>query len=85
MRRGMTLLELLVVLLLLGIMSGISALSLRPLLGADRSDPAPTFAQRRDSAALTGRAVLWVDARGHLVRALPDGRVLRAGPPADAP
>jgi prepilin-type N-terminal cleavage/methylation domain-containing protein len=85
MPRGMTLLELLVVLLLLGIMTSVSALSLRPLLTEAPPTAAQTFGQRRDSAALTGHAVTWNDTLGRLVRLLPDGRVFRSRGSVDAP
>jgi len=85
MRRGMTLFELLVVLVLLGLMSGISALSLRPFLGVDAPTPAQMVERRRDSAAFTGHPISWMDSTGARVRVLPDGRVLRSHESANAP
>lgn len=79
-KRGVTLIELVVVLALLGIMSGVVGLSLR----SARPLPTPNVAllaaaRARDSAVQLGRAVTVVIARDSQVfdaTALPDGRVI---------
>ena len=78
--RGVTLMELVVVLALLGIMSGVVGLSLR----SARPVPTPNVAllaatRARESAVRLGRAVTVVvphDSQSFDLTALPDGRVI---------
>lgn len=81
--RGVTLVELLVVLVLLGIITGVVSLSLRSarsLPNGSSIDAAQgAVARARDSAVRLGRPVTIVidrDAQPIAVRALPDGRVV---------
>lgn len=80
--RGVTLIELVVALALLGIMSGVVGLSIRTA----RRVPTPNVAllaaaRARDSALRLGRPVTIViarDSQSFDVTALPDGRVIAA-------
>lgn len=79
---GVTLLELVVVLALLGIMAGVVGLSLRSAKPVPRMDVASLAAARaRDSAVRSGRAVTVVITRDSQIfdaTAFPDGRVVAA-------
>jgi len=82
--RGVTLVELLVVILLLGLLSGVVGLTLGSAPHARALDPATVAVlQARDSALRTGHPVtipLFVDGRAHRTTAYPDGRVLTDAP-----
>jgi prepilin-type N-terminal cleavage/methylation domain-containing protein len=78
--RGLTLLELMVTLAVLGLVVGITAISLPPAQG-DRSGPAPESLEakaRRDAVAL-GQPITFSDTihgRRFAVTAFPDGRIV---------
>lgn len=77
-RDGVTLIELIVVLAVLGILAGLTTVGFRAERPVERSLAARIAAARRD-AVQTGRPVSFVlDDSGspHAIRALPDGRVL---------
>lgn len=80
--RGVTLVELVVVLALLGIMSGVVGLSLRSARPVPTQNVALLAAARaRDLALRLGRSVTIViarDSQSFDVTALPDGRVVAA-------
>jgi len=78
-RTGVTLIELLVVLVLLGLMAGLTTVSFRTRDTSHGPDLAGRVAVARRAAIESGQAVeLVVGDSGavHMVRALPDGRVL---------
>ncbi len=82
-RAGVTLIELIVVIVILGILASLTTVALRRAGSAPAPTLAPRVAAARREALRTGRAVSFtVDEAGtpRAVRALPDGRVL-----ADAP
>ena len=77
--RGVTLVELLVVLVLLGVMAGVSAVavgSLRPPAGWRQ---AQELARTRAEAIRTGRALTVTTESSATVRFLPDGRAIGQG------
>lgn len=77
MRSGMTLVELLVVLVILGVLSGVAVgaiSSLKTPQGQIRSSPSA-----RVSAIRSGAAISTWDSAGRLLLYLPDGRVLAPG------
>ncbi len=81
MSRGLTLVEVLVVLVLLGLVTGMSALGLAGLRGPREreSDRARAVERARAEAIRTGRPVrLPTDSHG-VVLLLPDGRALGPG------
>lgn len=85
-RRGVTLVELLVVLAVLGVAAGVAGFSLltRPTIGAAR---AGSLAAARREALATGRAVTvedTVDGRRRAATAFPDGRLVADSGLADA-
>lgn len=86
-RRGVTLVELLVVLAVLGVAAGVAGFSLqtRPTIGAAR---ARSLAAARREALVTGRALTvedTVDGRRRAATVHPDGRVVADSGFADAP
>lgn len=77
--RGVTLVEMLVVLLLLGIVTGISAVALGHLRVPDQGKRARLLEQGRTRAIHSGQAVMIMTDSGEVVRFLPDGRAIGAG------
>lgn len=86
-RRGVTLVELLVVLAVLGVMTGVAGLA----FGGERTEPAPDeaaldrIAAARREAVVTGRSVsttVMLGGRPRAVTAHADGRVLAESLPA---
>lgn len=79
-RGGVTLLELMVVLVLLGVLAGVVGLTLHTAPGAPAVDPvSATILAARDSAVQTGHPVTVAIVVSGSVRdatALPDGRVI---------
>jgi prepilin-type N-terminal cleavage/methylation domain-containing protein len=77
--RGVTLVELMVVLAVLGVVAGISGLavaSLRPPVEAELS---ARLQRARGTAVRQGRAVTVVGENGTKILFLPDGRVIGSG------
>ena len=90
-RRGTTLLELLVVLLLMGVVASMSAFGLGAAFDAPADPRASLLTHARDSALRTGIPVsIAADSAGGVVLFLPDGRAIGAsvdpltGAPIDA-
>jgi prepilin-type N-terminal cleavage/methylation domain-containing protein len=83
-RHGVTLVELMVVILLLGLLSGVVGLTMGSNPHVASLDPiAVAVMQARDSALSTGHRVtisLRVDGRSRSATAFPDGRVLTDAP-----
>lgn len=81
MRRGMTLVELLVVLVLLGLVAGISALGLGTLHepGLAVTSDAKRMSAARAEAIRTGQPVLLQRDSGGPVLYLPEGRAVGGG------
>jgi len=79
-QHGVTLVELLVVLALLGILSGVVGLTLRSAQPPATADPVrAAVALARDSSIRSGHAVsivLATDSQPYDVTALPDGRII---------
>jgi prepilin-type N-terminal cleavage/methylation domain-containing protein len=83
-RRGVTLIELIVVIAILGVMAGVATLGLRTVRKTDQVDVATALiSATRDSALRTGRpattaipAAALPSGIAVLVTALPDGRVI---------
>ena len=77
-RRGVTLVELMVVLVLLGVMAGVVGLAWRPD-PANRARHRDAIADARHQALETGTAVrleITVDGHTDTIAALPDGRLI---------
>lgn len=78
--RGVTLAELMVVIIILGLMAGVVGLSLRPAAARDAGvKNEQEIAAARHQALRSGRTVriqMTIDGRSFTVAALPDGRVL---------
>jgi prepilin-type N-terminal cleavage/methylation domain-containing protein len=79
MRRGLTLVEMLVVLVLLGVIAGVAAVALPPAV-APVSPALNALAAARRAAIRSGRSVTvafsWDSQPARPVTALPDGRVV---------
>jgi len=78
LRRGVTLVELMVVLVLLGLMAGVVGLAWRPD-PANRDRHRDSIAEARHRALETGTLVrleVTVDGRTYTIAALPDGRLI---------
>jgi prepilin-type N-terminal cleavage/methylation domain-containing protein len=77
--RGLTLVEVSVVLVLLGLLMGMGILAVTSLRPSQHSRRVQALARQRAEALREGRAVTESDISGHPVRFLPDGRALGAG------
>lgn len=78
-RAGVTLPEIMVVLVLLGLLGGVVGLSWRPSPGADPADQEQLFAKARRRALESGSIVripIEIDSRTVTVAVFPDGRVV---------
>lgn len=78
---GITLLEVLVVLVVLGIMAGVSTAAFVSTRPRSEAPSDGVFARARRDAIEQGTAVRILDSTGRLILFLPDGRVL--GPSRD--
>jgi prepilin-type N-terminal cleavage/methylation domain-containing protein len=76
MRRGFTLLELTVVLVLLGMLATLSGLALASRLRQPTDESTHSVERALAQAARARQAVAWTDTTGTIWRVLPDGRVL---------
>ena len=74
--RGVTLVELLVTLVVLGMTTSLTAIAVVQLRKRQEPTSAAILAMRRDSAAHLRTAITWVDSTGALTTVLPDGRIL---------
>ena len=81
MTRGYTLMELVVVLAMLGLLFGMSAVAFTSLRQPDDKGPELRFDEARRAALQTGQPVTLTDDSGRTVRFLPDGRAI--GPEVD--
>lgn len=75
---GITLVELMLVIIILGIFAGVATVAFRPPAAPDPADPLLQIAGARDSAISTGRARtihVTIDGRRRDVTAHPDGRI----------
>ena len=79
MRRGFTLVELIVTLALLGLLSGLAAATLGGLRMTEPDTRAQALARARERAIRTGTRVRLDDAHGESVLFLPDGRAVGDG------
>lgn len=77
--RGTTLVELMVVLLILGLITGVSSLAIGSLKSPTVSEHARTLGQARAAAIRSGKAVSVSGQGGEVIRFLPDGRALGRG------
>ena len=77
--RGATLVELMLVLLILGLITGISSLAMGSLKSPTVSEHARTLSQARAAAIRSGKAVSVSGEGGDVVRFLPDGRAAGRG------
>jgi prepilin-type N-terminal cleavage/methylation domain-containing protein len=80
---GVTLVELLVVLVILGVMAGVVGLAWRPgrwlgSTGADSAESLPVVRRRALASGRTIQAIVSIGGRAIHVLAFPDGRVLGA-------
>ena len=73
---GTTLIELVVVLGILGVLLGISALALTSLRPVADQEARQRIDRARHQALATGVAVMLADDSGRVIRLLPDGRAL---------
>jgi prepilin-type N-terminal cleavage/methylation domain-containing protein len=72
--RGATLVELMVVLAIIGLVTGMSALAAGGLRPSGATRRAEALGRARATAIRTGRAVTLTDESGATIRFLPDGR-----------
>jgi prepilin-type N-terminal cleavage/methylation domain-containing protein len=79
MRRGVTLVELIVTLVILGLLSGLAGATLGDLRRSERGPRAQALARARARAVRTGTRVRLDDASGASVLFLPDGRAVGDG------
>ena len=79
MRRGTTLVELIVTLALLGILSGLAAATLGRWRKSEPDARAGLLSRAREHAIRTGTRVRLDDANGKSVLFLPDGRAVGEG------
>jgi prepilin-type N-terminal cleavage/methylation domain-containing protein len=77
--RGTTLVELMVVLLILGLIGGLTSLALGTLKSRAVSERARALGQARAAAIRSGKAVSVPDDSGEVIRFLPDGRAIGRG------
>ena len=77
--RGATLVELLVVLLVLGVMAGVSSAAVTSLRRSPESEWRRMLDQARAAAIRSGNAVTVSTGQGRVVRFLPDGRAIGEG------
>jgi prepilin-type N-terminal cleavage/methylation domain-containing protein len=81
MRTGMTLLELMVVVLVLGAAAAIVGPAIGSRLRRPVGDSASIARRALGEATLGDSSVVWRDSMGRSWRALPDGRLLGPGSP----
>jgi prepilin-type N-terminal cleavage/methylation domain-containing protein len=79
MMRGTTLVELMVVLLVLGVMAGVSAFAVAGRRPPAEELPGRVLERARAAAIHSGRATSAPAAGGGVVRFLPDGRAIGLG------
>ncbi len=79
MRRGFTLVELIVTLALLGLLSGLAAATLGSLRMTESDTRVQALARARERAIRTGTRVRLDDPNGESVLFLPDGRAVGGG------
>jgi prepilin-type N-terminal cleavage/methylation domain-containing protein len=77
--RGVTLVEMLVVLLVFGLLGGMSVLAVGRLQSPVESEHVATWRRARAAAIRSGQPVAVTGDSGTVVRFLPDGRALGAG------
>jgi prepilin-type N-terminal cleavage/methylation domain-containing protein len=77
--RGVTLVELVVAMLVMGLLSGLGALALRSLRPEPADPWSEAVARARAAAVRGGRAVSIVGDSGRTAFLLPDGRVVARG------
>jgi prepilin-type N-terminal cleavage/methylation domain-containing protein len=77
--RGTTLVELMVVLLILGLVTGVTSLAIGTLQRTVASERARTLGQARAAAIRLGRPVSVPGPSGAVVRFYPDGRAIGSG------
>jgi prepilin-type N-terminal cleavage/methylation domain-containing protein len=78
-RRGFTLVELIVTLAVLGLLSGLAAATLGSLQTTEPDTRAQVLTRARERAIRTGTRVRLDDAKGESVLFLPDGRAVGDG------
>lgn len=79
LRHAVTLVELLVAIAIIAVLAGIAAISAGPVKSSKTPTAAQEVAAARAAAVNSGRPVrttIVLNGRGHLVNALPDGRVV---------
>jgi len=79
MMRGSTLVELMVVLLILGLVTGIASFAVRALRSPAESERAKGLSRARAAAIRSGRALSVPAGSGAMIRFLPDGRAIGRG------
>lgn len=79
MMRGATLVELMVVLLLLGLVTGVTTVAIGSLKSRTAPEPAKALSQARAAAIRSGKAVTVKHDSGAVIRFLPDGRAIGRG------
>jgi type II secretory pathway pseudopilin PulG len=79
MMRGTTLVELMVVLLILGLATGVTALAIGSLKSRAVPERTRALGQARATAIRSGKAVSLPDEGGEVIRFLPDGRAIGRG------
>jgi prepilin-type N-terminal cleavage/methylation domain-containing protein len=77
--RGATLVELMVVLLILGLITGVSSLAVGSLKSPAVSEQGRRLSQARAAAIRSGKAVSVPGEGGEVIRFLPDGRAFGRG------
>ena len=77
--RGITLVEMLVVLVVLGLLGGVSVLAVGRLRRPVEPEHVATWRRARTAAIRSGRSVTVPGDGGTVVRFLPDGRAIGAG------
>jgi Tfp pilus assembly protein FimT len=78
-KRGITLVEMLVVLILLGLVGGMSVLAVGRLRRPDEPERIARWHRARAAAIRSGQPVAVAGDSGTVVRFLPDGRVIGKG------
>ena len=77
--RGVTLVELLVVIAVLGVLTAVSTLAVTSLRPTAESERIRLLTRARATAIRAGRAVTISSPMGEMIRFLPDGRALGGG------
>jgi prepilin-type N-terminal cleavage/methylation domain-containing protein len=77
--RGVTLIELMVVLVILGVVTSVGTLAVASLRPSPESKRVEGLSRARAAAARSGHAVTIIVDSGAMVRFLPDGRTVGAG------